>query len=118
MKVSLDQVLQAESALRKLATTSLPAVTAFHVSRLLKEVNEHYRQSKEIEMKLFEKYGVSDGKGNLQVLPVNEQLFKKELVELLAIEVEVSAKALKIEQLESVSLTPAEIFALEPFLEV
>lgn len=116
MKVSLAQVRQAENILRKLAAESLPAIVAFQVSRVLKAANELLGESREIERKLFEKYGKQSGPDSITILPENEEAFRKEITELFSVEEELVCKPLALNTLETVKITPAELIALEPFL--
>lgn len=117
MQVKLGNILDAEETFKKLIAAPLPAMTAFQVSRFIKEVDSVFTDLQTQRKKLFEKYGIARD-GRIDVLPENEIIFFKELNDLLALEVELKSEPLTLKQIESVVLTAYEITKLEPFLKL
>jgi len=79
----------------------------------------------EARMNLIKKYGekdnngeiITDDNGNCKILPTSTEVFSNELNELIGSEIEINANRIKIEDIENINFTPAEMTQLETFID-
>ena len=125
IKLTIGDLVNSTEALQKLADKQLKAKLAWQVARLLKMIDAELQSFNDTRMNLVKKYGekdetgslITDDKGNCKILPdlVNE--FSKELKELVDTEIELNSNKLKIEDLENLDFSPAEMNTLEAFID-
>lgn len=125
IKLTIGDLVNSTEALQKLADKQLKAKLAWQVARLLKMIDAELQSFNDTRMNLVKKYGekdetgslITDDKGNCKILPdlVNE--FSKELKELVDTEIELNSNKLKIEDLENLNFSPAEMNTLEAFID-
>ena len=125
IKLKMGELLNSTEILQKLASKELKARLALEVARMLKAIEKEMQDFNDIRMKLITKYGekdengelITDEKGNCKIEQEHVETFSNELNDMIAAEVEINANKLKIEQLENLDFTPAEMSALEPFID-
>ena len=123
--VKISDLLNSTEVLQKLAGTELKAKLAWQVGRLLKAADKEIQEFNETRMNLIKKYGekdesgelVTDEGGNCKIVESNVVEFQNELNELINTEIEINANPLKIESLEDLDFTPAEMSNLEPYID-
>ena len=125
IKVKISDLLNSTEALQKLSKTDLKAKLAWQVSRLLKSADKEIQEFNETRMKLIQKYGekdenselVTDENGNCKITPDSIESFSNELNDLVISEVELNANKIRIDDLNEVNFTPAEMNVLETFID-
>ena len=123
--VKISDLLNSTEALQKLAKTELKAKLAWLVGKLLKAADKEVQDFNEARMNLIKKYGekneagdlITDENDNCKISQENTAQFSAELNELIDSTVEISVNKIKIEDLENVSFTPAEMAQLEAFID-
>ena len=125
IKVKISELLNSTEALQKLARMQLKAKLAWNVSRLLKAADVEIQDFNEARLNLIRKYGekdengelITDENGNCKILPESIEEFTAELNELAASEVEINANKVRIDDLENLDFTPADMATLETFID-
>ena len=125
IKIKLDSLINSVEALQKLSQTEMKAKLAWQVTRLLKAADAEIQQFNETRMNLIKKYGekdengeiVVDEKNNCKIAEDKVSDFTKELTDLAESEVEINANMIKIDDLDALEFKPAEMSALEPFID-
>lgn len=125
IKLTINELLNSTEILQKLASKELKARLALEIARMLKSAEREIQDFNEVRMKLINKYGekdengelITDEKGNCKIMQEEIKTFSNELNDLIATEIEINANKLKLEQIENLDFTPAEMSMLEPFLE-
>lgn len=123
--VKISDLLNSTEVLQKLAGTELKAKLAWQVGRLLKAADKEIQEFNETRMNLIKKYGekddsgelITDDNGNCKILEPEIEEFSNELNELINSEVEINTNRIKIESLEELDFTPAEMSNLEPYID-
>jgi hypothetical protein len=120
MTVTVATLKNAEPGLIKLSNSALPINIAFRVSKVLKSIAKELALFEESRMKLVKKYGVTNEEtSEISVSEENMEAFFKEISELLEEEVELSFNKIDINSIpDSVTLSPNEVSALEPFFNL
>ena len=125
IKVQINDLLNSTEALQKLSKTDLKAKLAWQVARLLKAADKEIQEFNETRLKLIQKYGekdengelITDDKGNCKILPDSLDSFSTELNELVNSEIELNVNKIAIDDLDSISFTPADMNSLENFID-
>lgn len=125
IKIKIRELLNCTDALQKLAGKELKAKLAWQVARLLKSADTELSSFNETRMNLIKKYGekdeagelITDENGNCKILTDSVETFSNELNELVETEIEINANKLKVDDLNDIDFTPAEMNALESFIE-
>lgn len=125
IKVQINDLLNSTEALQKLSKTDLKAKLAWQVARLLKAADKEIQEFNETRLKLIQKYGekdesgelITDEKGNCKILPDSLDSFSTELNELVNSEIELNVNKIAIDDLDSISFTPADMNSLENFID-
>lgn len=125
MTVTVQNIVESQEVMRVLSNKSLRGRTAFKVARLLKKIEEELNTFNDTRVKLIESYAKKDEDGNFVTNDKNEYQFDTEnankfvaeINKLLAEEIQIEANPIKIDELEDLDFTPAEMAQLEPFIE-
>jgi len=125
IEIKLGEIMSSMDTMQKLANVSFKGKTAFQIARILKKLDDEIKTFNDTRSTLIQKYGVKDENGQLIV---DEQGncklqedgvvdFNKELNELLNTTIEINANKLDVNSLDEGDFTPADMIALEPFIE-
>lgn len=94
------------------SSSELPAKVAYQFFRMSKALDERNQAFQSVRLKLLEKYGTKDETtGNFQVEGESLDTFKTEFDDLITEEFELEFS--KIKYVESLNLSPIEMFAVE-----
>ena len=123
--VKIADLLNSTEVLQKLSKTQLKAKTAWQVSRVLKLAEEEIQTFNDTRMEVLKKYAEKDENGelitdennNCKIIQSEITKFNNELTELLENEIELNVNKINIEDLNDIDFTPAEINALESFID-
>lgn len=121
MRVSNGDIWQAREAIGDLVKEKLPVKTSYWLAKLGRKVNEHIRDIEAVRVKLVHEYGTKDEQGNVSI-PAG----MPEVAKFLAAFGELMDETVEIEGIDRITLptntgltiTPAALMALEPFVEV
>jgi len=106
VKVKLFEVYNSVPVMNKVLETSVSASLAYHLTKLLKTLNEEMKTIEEQRIKLVEKYGEkNDKEESLVVSEENKAKFMSEFSDLLNSEIELSWEQLSVEKMEGLQLT-------------
>ena len=125
IQVKISELLNSTDTLQKLSQQDFKAKLAWQIARLLKAAEAEIQSFNETRMNLIRKYGekdetgelITDDKGNCKINEDSVKDFSSQLSDLLDTQVEINANKIKVEQLEDIDFTPAQITILEPFIE-
>ena len=111
---------------QRLEQKDLPITVAFWISKNFEKIRRESQTYFEMKRKIAEKYSVKDGsgkakidtRGNYKIKDVSK--FVEELRELQEqeIEIELDIIKVKLQDLDGIKITPAEMSCLMPFLEI
>ena len=125
MKVTLKEIVESQEAMRALSNKSLRGRVAFKVARLLKKLEAELTTFNDTRTKLIESYAKKDEEGNFVTNDKNEYQFDQEnankfveeINKLLLEELDIDANPILVDEIEELDFTPAEMAALEPFMD-
>lgn len=125
ISITLEQLINSSDGLKALSQKPLKARCAYTVGKLLKAADVEISNFNETRMELIKKYGEKDEngelkqdeQGNVHIGTEFVNHFNDELNELLNTTIDINSNKIKIEDLESVNFTPAEMTQLEDFIE-
>ena len=123
--VKLQDIMESQEVMRTLSNKQLRGRTAFKVARLLKKLEAELTTFNETRVKIIEQYAKKDENGEFitnekneyQFDPEQANKFVEEINKLLSEEIQVDANPILLSEIEDLDFSPAEIVALEPFME-
>lgn len=126
IKVQLKDLLNSTEALQKLSRQNLKARLAFQVARMLKAAEKEITDFNEVRTNLIKKYSevdengelIPDENGNIKISKENISAFNNEFNDLISSEIEIPTEPIKLDSLEDLTFTAAEMAVLEPFIEI
>ena len=123
MKVTIYDIVSANSIFNKILKYEFTGKQSFVISRLLRVLNAELEQFNTTREILIKKYAEFDENGKIKTtdgyIKISENkkdAFQSEINELLQTEVELNITCIPIEWFDDIKLTPQEIMLLEPFL--
>ncbi len=121
MKVLLREILDAVEPLKRMQVQAMPAKTAYQIARLVRRLDSGelsaYQQAKE---QLVRRLGIEeeeDGRTVWRVAKEHQQEFITEHEELLDQEVEISIRPLTLHEIESMTISPADLLFMRWMIE-
>ena len=125
IKVTLKDIVESQDVMRALSSKQLRGRVAFKVARLLKKLEAELATFNDTRIKLIETYAKKDDEGNFVTNEKNEYQFDadnankfvEEINKLLLEEIDIDANPILVDEIEELNFTPAEIVALEPFMD-
>ena len=125
MKVTLKDIVESQEVMRTLSNKPLRGRVAFKVARLLKKLEAELTTFNDTRVKLIESYAKKDEEGNYVTNDRNEYQFDQdnankfveEINKLLSEELDIDATPILVDEIEDLDFTPAEMAALEPFMD-
>jgi hypothetical protein len=117
MKITVGELKIAIEALHKLITVPLPIKVSYYLSKTVKVIGEELSHLENARIKLVEKYGEKNEKGETNVILDNYPKFYEELRQILAEEVDINIRPIKLSDIIDVKLSTIDILALGQLLE-
>jgi hypothetical protein len=118
MQITIADLINAKPAIEKLTQQNLPARKSFQITKLMKVLNDEFTTFETCRVELVKKYGTLNEEGNW-VADNNHQEFISEIQSLLLLPCTISDD-LKVDlsnELDSLSMTVADMIALEPLFQ-
>ena len=116
MQLSIAQLVAINTGIHAVAKTQMPAKVSFRLARFSSLIQKDLEAADKQRSILIQKYGHKDESGNIQVKPENAAAFSSDYTSILEEKVDVLFTPIPISDMESVSISPADIAALEPIL--
>lgn len=113
MKTKVRKLLEIKSSLEKLVSLDVPIKTAFKIGNSIKNFNNEYAAFEDSKMKLFKKYGEENEDGNLKIKEENIEKFKKELEDLMDIEINIKVPKVTLKELGDIKISAGDIANLD-----
>ena len=119
MKITIANLINSTApVLSKMMDKELSPVTSFKLVKLVKAINSEIEIFNGERIKLLEKYGTqNEGDSNYTIPDENRDAVNKDISELLALEVEITADKINLSG-ESVKISPSDMMAIEEFVEM
>ena len=117
MNIELGKLFGMQAALNTLVGMPLEAKTSYRVSRMLKKIISELKDLDAERIKLVNKYGEKDDKGNTQVKPENIEKFNKDWAALLEMETELDSPKIPFSMIETLKISARDMLALEDIIE-
>ena len=116
IKLTLGNLLNAREPMAKLLGKELPVKTAYKLSKLVKSINDEFKNFEEQRQNLVKKHGKEDETTKNFTVPKEKiQSFQDDIGELLKIEVEINKDPIRITELANIQASPVDLAALEKF---
>ena len=116
VKVKLNDVLNAVPIFNKMSAMTLPVKTSYWIGRSIKAIQKEWEAFVIVRNKLWEEYADRDengqvkiDKGIIQINPEKKVKYDEEVMKLLDTDIELEVIMLTLDNLNGVSLMPAEI---------
>ena len=103
--MTLQQLLESQSALSRLSQQALPAVAAFRLGVFLREIGPTMAAYEAVRGPLIERLGEALPNGGKQVPPQHIQEFVRELAPLVAEQIDVSVPRITVQDLAGLSMS-------------
>lgn len=117
MEFTLGELKIMKFPLQKIAKKELPIKTSWKISKFLNKINNELSSIENERIKLVNKYGkIDDNTKEIKVPQENENLFKKEFLDFLSVNVNIDCETIKIEDLGDIELTPADLLILSKYV--
>lgn len=125
IKVTVQQIIESQEAMRNLLDKQLKGRTAFQVARLIKKLENEISSYNDTRVKLIERYAMKNDDGTFVINDKNEYQFTQEnmngfvqeMNKILTEDIEIDVNPIKLEELDNIDFTVMEMTMLEPFIE-
>ena len=125
IKLKITDIINSVSTLKELMSKPLKSRVAYKVARLAREVENEYRLYDEKRVDLIKKFAnhdengelVVDEEGSFSVADENVAEFRKELMELMDVEIELNVDKVSLDELDGCDFTPNEMANIMVFVE-
>jgi len=117
IKIKLGELLNSREPMAKLLGKELPVKTAYKLSKLVKEVNNEFKNFEEQRQNLVKKHGKEDENSKSFTVPKEKvEEFQNEINDLLKVEVEINQNPISVNDLASIQASPVDLAAMEKFI--
>ena len=124
IKVTVGEVINCVDVLRALSNKPIKIKVAYNIAKIIKAVEKENQLFEETRQKLLDKFCEKEN-GQLRVNEKGSAIIKSECVvdynneikELLESKVEIAAEPIKIEDIEDLELTAAQVYTISSFIE-
>lgn len=125
IKIKLSKLIDSINVLKELAGKPVRGRTAYQLGKIIKQVDEEFALFNDARLKLIQQYAAKDENGQYKMDANNQHTFEgenltkfmKEINSLLDTDVELAASTVKLEDLEELAFTPAQMVQLDAFIE-
>lgn len=118
MKFRLAELKSMEPVLSKIMESTVLSIrVAYRFSKFLKTVAKELQTLEDTRQMLVKKYGEDDSDGNTKVKDASIQEFIDGLNDVLNEEVDISIEPVALDDLGSLSLSPAEVMVIERLIQ-
>ncbi len=118
IKITLQQLLDSKPALEKIAKQDIDIVQSFKLARVIRELNDHFKDYDEQRIALIKKLGTEDKDGNFEVKGDAKEEFVNEMEKLFGIEVDLSFEPFKLSEFKGIKISPGDALGLEVIFDL
>jgi hypothetical protein len=120
VKVTNGAIYEAKEPLAGLLKERLPVKTSYWLTKMARQIGQHYSDIHETRMKLFAEYGDETRPGYFEVKAGSPRMaeFLAAQAELMAVEVELAQDKVKIVATDDLKVSAETLLALEDFVEI
>lgn len=123
--VTLEDVVNCGDTFRQIANYPIKVKTAYNIAKIIKSIEKETQLFEDTRQKLLDKYCEKDENGELKtndegrvnVIPEFIKDYNKDIRELFENKVDIAAEPIKLEDLEILELTPAQMYIISAFIE-
>lgn len=113
MNVKLSKIINSVSAFKILAAQPASAKTSFRLAKILNILQAELDVFEKTKNMVITKYQTTSETGELELIPSNVVIVKKELEELLEIEVDLDIQPVHIIDLVGINITISNMMLME-----
>lgn len=124
MTIKLEQLIQINQIFERFYNKTLPVKTSYKIMKFLEGANKDIQFFKEKLAELIDKYGEKDSEDRLILKDDNYKIkedyiidFNNDYAELQEIEIEIKDIIFTLDELESMELTPMELYIIKDFIK-
>lgn len=120
MNLTIRELLNSKPVFEKLSQKSMPAKTAYRISKILKILNREFKDFDSMRKSLIQKFGErkDDNSDDWRVKEENVKEFTDEMNSIIEEEIILEGvMKFKLSDLESLELTPVEIYMIDSWIE-
>ena len=126
MKLSFQKCLGLKESCGSLVETKMPIEISYKIMKIIQAIEREENFFSKKMNEIIQEFGdkKENGEliflenGNIKIKDGKEQECQKEIKELNELEIELPDYKIKLEDLNNISLSPKEIYSLDPILEV
>lgn len=115
--MKLKELVVAQGALERLLALELPAAMSYKIVRAVRPILIELRNYERERIRLFHRFGIDTGQGQIAVASENIPQFNEELNALLDIDIELGIGKVNLDTLGEVNIRPGDLVALEFLFE-
>lgn len=115
------QIYEGTQAIRVLMGEKFPAKASYSISRLAKKLEDEFKLLEDARISIVKKHGKEQPDGSVTISQDDKtalESFISEFNEILESEVDFQFIPLDIDQFGSITITPALLNVLDPFLKI
>jgi hypothetical protein len=124
IKIKLGEIINIIESLNNILIKEIPIKTAYMLSKLAQKIEPELKNFQNSNNKLIEKYGQRDENNeiinNNGIVPIildKKEDYKKEIEELLNIEIDIDFEPMSIKSLGDIKIAPKDLFVLDRFIK-
>ena len=125
IEITLNDILNSQQALQKIAKMNMRAKTAFKIARIIRAIEGEIENFNKARQNLLNKYGEKDNNGNLVVnkdgnytlIPDKINDYNNEIQELLITNIQLNIEPIEADELEQLEFTPTFAYQVEKYIK-
>lgn len=120
MNLTIKELLNAKPVFEKLSQKSMPAKTAYRISKILRILNQEFKDFDNTRKSLIQKFGEpkAENPEDWLVKEENIKIFTEEMNSIIDEEIILEGIVkFKLDDFETLDLTPIEIYMIESWIE-
>lgn len=125
IKVTVKDILNCSDVFKELSKKPIKIKVAYNIAKIIKAIEKENQLFEETRQRLLEKFCEKNENGSIKVNNNGNAIVRSECVddynaeikELLESKVEITAEPIRLEDLGTLELTPAQAYAISEFIE-
>ena len=125
IELTVQDIVNNIEIVKEFANMSLPAITAYHASRILKKITEEYNIYQDTRQRILNKYAEKDEHGQLRsgenhmliFADDNREKAINELQKVLEEKITLDVPKMNISEWDGINFTPSQMYLLNMFIE-
>lgn len=125
IRVTVKDILNCSDVFKELSKKPIKIKVAYNIAKIIKAIEKENQLFEETRQRLLEKFCEKNENGSIKVNNNGNAIVRSECVddynteikELLESKVEITAEPIKLEDLETLELTPTQAYVISEFIE-